>query len=265
MRRARLTLPMLISFNELAWIAVFAFALLYSTETTRLAAERDASDRERNMAKRENEEGIRQRTQMQKEIERLRRIIVGVAPNGNIINQQLIGLNGNLQRVVMIVDRSGSMKQGRKWEYTRSIIKTWLEYLPIEQCALITFSNEAEVFPSNGTFLDMLSPVGKDNRTKLLKQFDLVSPEGDTNTLSALQKAYAYPDLDTIILFTDGFPDNGSNTFDTKMAEEIYALCQEHGHSIPINTIGLGNYFNPRLGEFLLCLPEITGGTFLGR
>lgn len=265
MRKPGLTLPMLVSFNELAWIAVFAFALLYSTETTRLTAERDASIRERDIVKRENEEGEHQRAQMQREIERLRQRLVGVVPDGNIINQQLIGLKGELRRVVIIVDSSGSMKQGRKWEYTRNIIKTWLEHLPIEYCALITFNDKTEAFPINGTFLDVLSSAGKDNRARLLKQFDLVSPGGNTNTLSALQRAYAYPDLNTIILFTDGFPDSGSNTFDTKMAEEIYALCQAHGQSIPINTIGLGNYFNKQLGEFLLRLPEITGGTFLGR
>jgi Mg-chelatase subunit ChlD len=183
----------------------------------------------------------------------------------NSISQQLIGLKGKLHHVVVIIDRSGSMKYGRKWEYTQTIIATWLRYLPIDACALLIFNDRVDAFPSNGTYLDFKGPRRDEKRAEVLKTLAALEPSGNTNTLEALRRAYSYQDVDTIILFTDGVPDSGSNRFDQKMAESIYELCREHGTAIPINTVGLGEYFDKQFGEFLLRLPELTGGTFLGR
>lgn len=265
MRKQSLTLPILISFNELAWIAVFGLAILYSVESARLTTERDDAARERDGARQEGESHMRQLARYETELADAHRRLARATVNDTTVNQNLIGLKGELRRVAIIVDCSASMKQGRKWEYTRSIIQMWLEYLPIQQTVLITFSDAAAVFPPDGTFLDVVGSAGQQNRKALLKEFDLVKPGGNTNTLAALQKAYEYPDLDSIILFTDGCPDSGSHTFDSEMAAEVYALCRERGRKVPINTVGLGNYFNKQFAGFLLRLPEETGGSFLGR
>jgi hypothetical protein len=80
-----------------------------------------------------------------------------------------------------------------------------------------------------------------------------------------MQTAYGYEGLDTIILFSDGAPtDANSNRFSPAMAQQIYALCRAHA-SIPVNTIGLGNYFDKDLSTFLRTVSQLTGGTFLGR
>ncbi len=64
---------------------------------------------------------------------------------------------------------------------------------------------------------------------------------------------------------TDGEPNNGeSNQFDPEIAEKIYALCRQH-KGIPVNTVGLGNYFKPQLSGFLIRVAQETGGSFLGR
>jgi hypothetical protein len=66
-------------------------------------------------------------------------------------------------------------------------------------------------------------------------------------------------------LFTDGAPNDGhSAVFDPKIAEQIYTLCKAHP-DVPINAVGLGDYFKPELSQFLLRIAETTGGTFLGR
>ncbi|MCI0559575.1 MAG: VWA domain-containing protein [Nitrososphaera sp.] len=270
MRKESLTLSMLVSFNELAWILVFALVLLYSIQTTRLAAELDANTGEVEAKEKElNEEkqkSAETESELAEELNNMRRQAAAHKDTDDrLLHQRLIGLEGVLRRSVIIVDRSGSMKRGGRWEDARRVIKTWLEYLPIEQCALITFSDKTTSYPTDQEFLDVTTGLsGEKNRAKLLEQLDQIDPEGHTNTLRALREAYEYHGVDTIILFTDGFPDSGSGQFDNDMAEKIYALAQAH-KDIPINTIGLGDYFDAKLGKFLLRLSLDTGGTFIGR
>ena len=92
-----------------------------------------------------------------------------------------------------------------------------------------------------------------------------VEPEGWTNTLEALRKACSYEGLDSIILFSDGAPTNpNSGRFDQTVARSIYTLCSRH-KDIPVNTVGLGNYFDQDLATFLRTVARLTGGTFRGR
>jgi len=181
------------------------------------------------------------------------------------LHKELIGLKGNLRRVVIIFDTSGSMGLDGRWEYARGVVATWLEHLAISECVLVMFSTDVRVFPENGRFLDVYGPGGGTNRQRLLEQIKFTKPEGGTNTLLALQTAYSCANLDTVILFTDGEPNNGnSNKFDPEIAQKIYTLCQQH-KDIPVNTVGLGNYFKPELSSFLMRVAQETNGSFLGR
>jgi len=184
------------------------------------------------------------------------------------LHKELIGLKGNLRRVAIIFDTSGSMAESGRWEQARSVVATWLEHLAISECVLVLFSNEAQIFPEDGSFLDMRGPSGATNRRLLLTRIAAAKPDGGTNTLLALQVAYHCPNLDTIILFTDGEPNNPksivANQFDPEVAEKIYTLLQQH-KDIPVNTVGLGNYFKPQLSGFLMRVAQDTGGSFLGR
>jgi len=245
MSRQKLTLPILISFNELVWIVAFALAVLYVSQTVRtkeLSKEIEA-DKSRQAELQTTLENIRQEA----------------------MSQQVVGLKGDFHRVVIVIDRSGSMKYRHKWNESRAIIATWLKYLPVDECALVTFNDTVSTYPENGAFLDLHGPNREANRGILLDRLNALKPEGNTNTLAALHRAYSYGEVDTIILFTDGFPDSGSNRFNQEMARAIYRLCQRHGTNVPINTVGLGKYFDRRLEVFLRRLPELTGGTFVGR
>jgi len=130
---------------------------------------------------------------------------------------------------------------------------------------LIIFNDYVEAYPSDGSYLDLTGSDRGLKRAELLRPLEYLEPKGNTNTLAALQRAYSYPEVDTIILFTDGVPDSGSNRFDQNMAAAVFELCRQHGTAVPINTVGLGGYFDKRFGDFLLQLPAITGGTFIGR
>lgn len=181
------------------------------------------------------------------------------------IRTELIGLRGSIKRVAILFDSSGSMRDGGRWDAARRIVATWLEYLEMEQCVLIVFGRDVVALPDDGTLLDLRGEQGDRNRKRLLEFIEQLDPEGGTNTLAALEMAYAYDDLDAILLFTDGAPNDGrSATFDPDVARQIYRLCEQH-KDIPINTVGLGDYFQKDLSEFLLTIAEITGGTFMGR
>lgn len=181
------------------------------------------------------------------------------------VNRELVGLRGGLRRVAILFDSSGSMGQDGRWEEVQRIASTWLDHLDVDECVLIVFSDEAVAFPADGSMLRVSGPDGDANRVRLMTQLRSVKPSGWTNTLAAMQKAYGYANLDTIILFSDGAPTfAGRNTFNAEAAQQIYSLCQQHS-KIPVNAIGLGNYFDEELSTFLRTVAHLTGGTFLGR
>ena len=182
-----------------------------------------------------------------------------------VVHRELLGLRGKMQRVAILFDTSGSMQTGDRWDHARDVVKCWLEHLAIRECVLILFASEVTVYPPGGHFLDVQGTNGASNRARLVQQIEQATPGGRTNTLAALKTAYRYADLDTIILFTDGEPNSptGRDQFESEMAELIYELCRQY--SVPVNAVGLGDYFKPELSRFLLTVSQETGGSFVGR
>ena len=184
-------------------------------------------------------------------------------------NRELVRLTGRLDRVAILFDASGSMRQattsgtGDRWAEAQQIAATWLQHLNVQQCVLIVFSSDVRTFPEDGSLADLRGAGGKANRALLLQHLKSVSPGGSTNTYDALRKAYQY-DLDSILLFSDGAPSiSTSSGFDSAAALKIYDLCRAHPN-IPIHTIGLANYFDQNASTFLMSLAKITNGTFRG-
>jgi uncharacterized protein with von Willebrand factor type A (vWA) domain len=162
-------------------------------------------------------------------------------------------------------------EKGRRWREATNVVNTWLSYLPIKNCVLVTFNDQCRVFPTDGSWFR----INETNRNTLVAQLNGLKPEGFTDTLAALQTAYRYTNVDTIILFTDGKPEraprDGSRQESMggrgsrEMIKDIHLLCTNRVHIIPINTVGLGDYFNPDLAGFLRQLSDETKGTFIGR
>ena len=186
------------------------------------------------------------------------------------INRELVGINGALKRVAVLFDASGSMKEagnggGDRWQEAQKIARTWLQHLDVDECVLIVYSSDVRTFPADGTLAQVRGANGEAARQALLAHLTGVEPKGWTNTLEALRRAYSYEGIDTLILFSDGAPTNPNlGRFDQAVANEIYALCRQHG-KIPVNTVGLGNYFDQDLSTFLRTVANVSGGTFLGR
>ena len=71
--------------------------------------------------------------------------------------------------------------------------------------------------------------------------------------------------IDMIVLFTDGAPNNGVDfEFRREVADKVIAVCQEHPR-IPVNVVAMGDYFNKDFSGFLLSLTTPSGGAFVGR
>ena len=188
-----------------------------------------------------------------------------------VINRELVGLKGDLKRVAILFDASKSMTKkdeastDDRWFEAQKIATTWLAHLNVDECVLIVFSSDVQTFPNDGEMALVRGEAGKTNRQLLMEHLKSLEPQGWTNTLAALKKAYEYPDLDTIILFSDGAPTNPrSGRFDSQVANTIYELCQQYPE-IPVNSIGLGNYFDKEMSTFLRSIAKLTNGTFRGR
>lgn len=182
------------------------------------------------------------------------------------VRSELLGIKGPLQRVAIVFDASESMKTGDRWDAAKKVMLEWAEHLDMAECKLIVFNDFVTLLPSGDELLSLRGPDAGTERERIRTFLERIAPAGRTNTLAALEAAYAIESLDTIVLFTDGAPyASGENVrFDAVMVEQIYKLCESRT-DIPINAVGLGDYFSPELSSFLLKLAEITGGTFVGR
>ncbi|HVT27733.1 MAG TPA: VWA domain-containing protein [Lacipirellulaceae bacterium] len=188
----------------------------------------------------------------------------------SVNNRELVGLTGRLDRVAVLFDASGSMRQastsgvGDRWAEAQDIAATWLKHLNVQQCVLIVFSSDVRVFPEDGSLADLRGDDGQLKRELLLQHVKQLVPGGQTDTYDALRKAYQY-NVDAILLFSDGAPSSSTTgAFDPAVAQQIYELCRTHP-DVPVHTIGLGNYFDHDASTFLQSVAKITGGTFRGR
>lgn len=192
------------------------------------------------------------------------------------VRRELTGLpSKDLHRVVFLVDTSSSMKSSPAWASARGLMRTWMENLSVDECALVNFNDSAVVFPSNG-YLRLRSDGGTvypEARQQLLAAFDRSRSGVYSDLLKGLKAAYGLQKPDVIVLFTDGHP-HVSGKGDEGLAQEILGEVAKHPE-IPILAVALGSYeiegvggprerANPAI-SFLKRLSGSTGGNFLGR
>ena len=198
---------------------------------------------------------------------------------------ELLNLKGGLTNVVILLDASASMKEkGRlqveRWKEAQEVIRTWLTLLPIQRCALVIFSDASQVHTTNAAGHPIFWEMNEQNRDTLVQAINEREPAGNTGTWSALINAYNhFPEADTILLFTDGKPfvpktseggvrdgigGSAASAISREQIKLVLELVQEH-RDVPVNVVGLGDYFEKEQAEFLLEICRRTGGSFLGR
>jgi peptidoglycan hydrolase CwlO-like protein len=204
----------------------------------------------------------------------------------NNIARDLLGLKGKLQRVAIVLDTSTSMLStyevkgpnpypdifndqltANPWDAVVQVSTTWIKQLQMQECILITYDKEVNIHYPNDNQIAAIkgsSDLESQRRQKLIDIIKTIKIEQGkgTNTRAALQAAYDF-NPDTIILFTDGAPNTGNEaTLVLKEAQEIVQMLKPN---VPINAIGMGNYFDPDLANFLRAITIKSNGHFFGR
>jgi hypothetical protein len=195
----------------------------------------------------------------------------------------LVGFKGDLQRVAFLIDNSGSMKD--RWPDAKQRVMNWITALDIKECVVMTFSDSHSVikYPENEFSYSLSGELKQQSIEEIRQVLQKTKPAGVTDTYKALKVAYAFSGIDTIVLFTDGAPYLGDKDYEfegkqrrseVRVADGIRydnflinaaeELCRQNSH-IPVNVVGVGEFFEPTFAGFLLQLAKISDGTFLGR
>jgi hypothetical protein len=233
---------------------------------------------------------------LQGELQGLKRTLDGVAKERNrlvTINEgqeqatkEVLGFNGDFRRVAFVIDISQSMTNGlrkkardaspssidqrrwdkTRWEKTKDEILSWAKNLPMEQLHLLFFNSSTQPCPARGLYYDMRDGSRRKAVELIAKKMGEIQPVYQTNTPLALREALDLPGVDTIVLFSDGKPEiKGKSSKDLSL--EVLTLARE-SNNVPINVVGIGDYYSSEsgdLGDFLHSISEITGGEFIGR
>ncbi len=182
---------------------------------------------------------------------------------GDAETAALIGLKGRFEKVAFLFDTSTSMDAGNQTINPEhlDLLKRWVTGLKSSEFTLIRFSSAVATLEGG-----MLAK-NRDNVARARQFIDSFAPHGGTETRAALEAAFKL-DADTIILFTDGAPDDGGNEVESAMQDVLdYAREQCAGGKAVINVVGIGDmlYSDRRFHDFLLRLAGENKGAFIGR
>ncbi|ESO87152.1 hypothetical protein LOTGIDRAFT_107324, partial [Lottia gigantea] len=154
------------------------------------------------------------------------------------------------KRCVFLVDTSGSM-MSRMEELKKEMAALVWEQLNKHniQFNLISFSGNCE------TWRDCIQVANEENCHDAVEWASVLTAEGNTCTLEALQLAFDDPDIEAIYMLTDGKPDTSTSL----VLREVMAMNEER--NIPVNTISF-NCSDSTANSFLQLLANETGGRY---
>ena len=192
------------------------------------------------------------------------------------IRRELLGIPGSVENVVFVVDRSSSMARSGRWEDARSTIAAWIEHLPVAKAAMIVFGSDVRVIPSALDSTANRLPGSVDlpeltdsTRRALIQELDSLAPDGQTRTARAIRRAMEFRGFDCVILFTDGAPDaseEGLSVGDPRVAVlELVRQLRRSSPNVRMHVVGIGDYFNATMRDFLLGVAREGNGAFIGR
>ena len=146
------------------------------------------------------------------------------------------------KRIVFVIDHSGSMQipdtSGEKirtrWEILLEQLDRAIGGLPAKgvEFNLIFFSQGVDSFRPKSVDA---TPAERDAAKKFIAS---IEPKGETNVWAGLETALEEPDVDTIILLTDGQPSTGQFTSTTDILREV--SFKNRFRRVVISTVSIG-------------------------
>ena len=205
-------------------------------------------------------------------------------------DQRFAGINLTGEKVVFLVDMSGSMDRtdyttpdATKWPTVRETLLKVMRSLPtLKQFQVILFSDKVQyLMPDKAGWIEY---AGDKSLAAVKDAMAKTKPSGDTNMYLAFDEAFKFraDGLDTVYLFSDGLPTSGptltaAQLRDLKEAERTEYLSKQvrqmlkadwnrelpRRPKVKINSIGFF-YESPDVGAFLWSLSRDNDGSFVG-
>jgi len=208
----------------------------------------------------------------------------------------VVGLKGDLENVVFVFDTSGSLGQSelskdspeyerdrarklRRFEEYKTLLSGWIEALDFKTFNVISFNTNAHLWRK-----DSMVPATEANRRGAIALVKNWKPGGTTNTMQALEDTLSLPKVDTVVIFSDGQPNDASNkpvysnppsqaerarsqAAVRRVMEEVAAMNMgpDGKPKVTINAVAMGDYLDRDYGRFLQQLARKNGGEFIGR
>ncbi|MEM6571316.1 MAG: vWA domain-containing protein [Planctomycetota bacterium] len=117
-------------------------------------------------------------------------------------------LSTDLRRVVFLLDASESMSWGFAEGVARELERELGRFTDDRLVGVVTYA-EAPLFVAPRASRPALTPASPAHRRKLLEHYRATLSEGKTDYEAALEAAFRFPDVDEVVLLSDGRPTAG--------------------------------------------------------
>jgi hypothetical protein len=204
-------------------------------------------------------------------------------------DNRFAGIQLTGERVVFIVDMSGSMEQvdertvdPNKWPTVRETVAKVMRSLPdLKEYQVVIFSTDARFLIGDGS--DWLKYDPATSPAEVERALSAIKPRGNTDMYAAFDAAFKFrvKGLDTVYFFSDGLPNIGQGLFPdqaARMSEQekgevlgrfIRSKLRttwnrpQNGQRVRINSVGFF-FESPDVGAFLWALSRENDGSFVG-
>ena len=177
--------------------------------------------------------------------------------DGNTTVSTFYGVPVESERVVFVIDQSGSMAalgdtKDKLGPAVRETLKVIAKMRDGSKVNVVFFGTKVH------TWSDNLRELGKNSRRELAEHLNRQKPLGDTNLYGGLELALSMDGVDTIYLLSDGEPSSGRFVVDEEILREIGKRNKRL--RVQIHCISLDED-SPLLKK----LAEQSGGTYVAR
>ena len=185
-------------------------------------------------------------------------------------DKSLFGIKLTYQRIMFLVDRSGSIIQNSWKQVVLDTCKEILQHCEVDEFAIIAFSSDMAFFPPRRGLTASGSQEQKEKAMHWLSSD--VRFGGATHLHEALALAYEeYGSLDAIFILTDGLPSARGRSSRSLQRQIIKYIEAQTRKKVKTKIIAIAIGYPPNTNEYsaiykyLHQISRLTGGQYLGR